>query len=275
MPRPQRDPDPRSLIGHFGSELRYLREQAKLGTRELAELLGYTPQWVSQIELGDAVPSKEFAEALDTFFKTGGSFLRMWASIKKAIRGAVLLPSFPRYLELESKAVLFRCYASQVVPGLLQTEAHIRAVMPDDVPPEAREERVANRLERQAILLRERPPKMLFVLDESILHRLIGPPKVMAEQMEKLVGFAESDRAEIRVLPYTAATHAGWDGKFMLLSFADEPDVAYIEGPEVSQLIEDQNLVARCAVRFDLVMGEALPRAESTKAIMRAKERFL
>jgi transcriptional regulator with XRE-family HTH domain len=74
VPRPQRDPDPRSLIGHFGAELRHLRTGADLSMNQLGDLLGCSGQWIGQVELGDATPSEEFSNDLDTYFQTGGSF---------------------------------------------------------------------------------------------------------------------------------------------------------------------------------------------------------
>jgi Domain of unknown function (DUF5753) len=146
--------------------------------------------------------------------------------------------------------------------------------MPSYEPPETLAERVANRMERQAILLRENPPTALFVLDESVLLRPFGGPKVMAEQLDKLAGFAKSEEMQIRILPYSSATYAGTDGMFTVLTFSDDPAVVYSEAPEIGQVVEAKDIVDRCAVRFDLVMGEALPRAESTRMIIKAREAY-
>jgi transcriptional regulator with XRE-family HTH domain len=274
VPRFQRDPDPRSLIGHFGAELRYLRTEATLSMGQLAALLGCTPQWISQIELGDSTPSEEFANDLDTFFKTGGSFHRLWANIKKAVRSSVLLPGFPGYLELEAKATYIRRFSTLAIPGLLQTEGYARAVMNAGWPHPAMDERVETRMDRQGILLREKPPKALFVLDESVLLRPFGGVAVMHDQLGQLVGYAESEDVQVRVLPFQASAAAGLDGSFTMLSFEKDSDVVYVEAPGISQLVEDQGVVADCAVRFNLLMGEALPRAEYTKFMMKVREGY-
>jgi transcriptional regulator with XRE-family HTH domain len=274
MPRPQRDPDPDSLIGHFGAELRTYRNKADLSMAQLAAALGCSAQWIGQVELADKPPSRPFAIDLDTYFKTDGSFYRLWKAIKRAGHGRSLLPGFPRFVELEERAVFIRCFAGQVVPGLLQTEPYARAVMNPDELPATLEERVSGRLERQRILAREKPPKILFVLDESVLHRPIGGPEVMRDQLAKLAGFNESPQIQIRILSYSSVTYAGLDGSFLMLSFARDPEVLYVEGPGFAQLIEDREAVRECEVRFDLVLGEALPRAESSKKILRAREDF-
>jgi transcriptional regulator with XRE-family HTH domain len=247
---------------------------ADLSMAQLGAALGCTPQWISAVEQGDKPPSEAFALDLDTYYKTDGAFHHLWKSIKRAGNSRVLLPGFPKYLELEAQAVFIRSFEAQVVPGLLQTEAYARGVMNADEPPATLEERVAGRMERRAIFLTERPPNTLFVLDESILHRPVGSPEVMREQFDKLAEFAESPQIQVRILPYSSGTYAGRDGAFTILSFSGESDVVYSEAPGISQLIEDKDAVAGCAVRFDLVMGEALPRSESTRMIMKAREDY-
>lgn len=272
MPRQAREPDPVSLIEHFGAELSALRNAEGLSRPQLAERLGCTAQWVGQIELATSTPSEPFALDLDTYYKTGGTFHRLWKSIQRATRRRVLLPGFPRYLELEAKAVLVRAFVTQLVPGLLQTEAYTRATMDPALPPAVVEERVAARVDRQAILRKEKPPRALFVLDEAVLHRRMGGNEVMAEQLRHLVELAEVPHIEVRVLPFSAVTPAGLDGKFTLLRLRDGDECLYQEGPGFSQVIDETDIIADCTVRFDLVMGEALSRDESVKLILKVLE---
>jgi transcriptional regulator with XRE-family HTH domain len=271
MPRPQYDPDPDSLIAHFGAELRTYRNKAGLSMQQLADELGYSAQWIGQVELGKP-PSEQFALDLDTYFKTDGTFHRLWKSIKRAGRRRALLPGFPKYLEFEAEAVLIRSFEAQLVPGLLQTERYARSMISAWPHPAPLEERVAARLERQAILQRETPPNAWFVLDEAVLHRPIGGPGVMRDQLKRLADLVESRHVQVRVVPFSSITFAGLDGKFTILRLPNGTEILYQEGPGFSQLIEDSDTVADCAVRFDLVMGEALPRGESHKMILRALE---
>ncbi|GAA2084062.1 helix-turn-helix domain-containing protein [Actinomadura alba] len=272
MPRPQRDPDPDSLIGHFGAELRTYRNKAGLSMNQLAESLGCSPQWIGQVELAEKSPSEEFAIDLDTYFDSDGGFHRLWKSIKRATRRRVLLPGFPRYMELQREAALIRSFVAQLVPGLLQIEPYIRAVMNPSLSSDALDERVAARLEQQEILRREKPPHASFVLDEAVLHRPVGGPEVMREQLTRLAEFAESPHIQVRVLPFTSVTYAGLDGKFTLLRLGDGTEILYQEGPGIGQVIEESDTVTECAVRFDLVTGAALSRSESHKRIVKAVE---
>jgi transcriptional regulator with XRE-family HTH domain len=274
MPRQRRDTPRDALIRYFGRELRAAREAAGLSQPQLAAELGYTHQWIGKVERGESAPSDNFVTDLETFFQAGGRFQRLRDEIKGAHRHQVLLPGFPEYLELEQRAVRMRCYATQLVPGLLQAEGSMRALISTGPTPEAAEEMVTSRLERQTALTREKPLSAWFVLDEAVLRRPIGTPEEWRAQLEWLLKAAELPNVRIWVLPFSSVTYAALDGSFLILTLNDGSEALYTEGPGLSQLIDDPDRIAECALRFDLIMGEALTSGESLKMIRRALEDF-
>jgi transcriptional regulator with XRE-family HTH domain len=146
-----------------------------------------------------------------------------------------LLPQwFRAYVDLESAARLIRTYEGQLIPGLLQTEDYMRAVVGgghlDDLPQEA-EHRVQLRLGRQALLDRNDAPRLWAVIDEAALRRPIGGPKVMRAQLERLIEAAEQPNVTLQVLPFAAGAHPALVGAFSILRFPDEelPDIVYVE----------------------------------------------
>jgi transcriptional regulator with XRE-family HTH domain len=146
-----------------------------------------------------------------------------------------LLPQwFRAYVDLESAARLIRTYEGQFVPGLLQTEDYMRALVGgaqlQDSPEEA-ERRVALRLGRQALLQREDAPRLWAVVDEAALRRPVGGPRVMRAQLERLIAAAELPNVTLQVLPLAAGAHPAMVGAFSVLRFADQelPDVVYVE----------------------------------------------
>ncbi len=143
------------------------RTQAGLAKVALAETLGYTPQWISQIEAAKSIPSKTFAENLDAFFKTNGLFERLWKRIIDTRHQAILPPGFAAYQEREAEASQVRTFELTLIHGLLQTESYIRAVVGHNQDPDTAERLVAERLERQKILTREQAPNVWFTLDEG------------------------------------------------------------------------------------------------------------
>jgi transcriptional regulator with XRE-family HTH domain len=146
-----------------------------------------------------------------------------------------LLPHwFRAYVDLESAARLIRTYEGQLVPGLLQTEDYMRALLGGaqlgDTPEEA-ERRVALRLGRQALLEREHAPRLWAVVDEAALRRPVGGPKVMRAQLERLIEATEQRNVTLQVLPFAAGAHPAMVGAFSVLRFADQelPDIVYVE----------------------------------------------
>ena len=86
-------------------------------------------------------------------------------------------------------------------------------------------------LARQEILAREDRPRLWAVIDEAVIHRVVGSVSVMRGQLRHLVEAAQQGKTTIQVVPYRAGAHAGTTGPFVILdrSGATDPDVVYIE----------------------------------------------
>jgi DNA-binding XRE family transcriptional regulator len=267
-----RDP----LLRAFGTVLHSHREAAGLSRPQLAEALGCTPQWIEAIESGKKPASEATAIDCDTYFKTPAcTFQTIWGEIKKAGKHLALPPGFDGFVRSEARAVSMDCFEAQVIPGLLQSESYARALMNAGQPVEELDALVAQRIERQSIHDRDKPPRMWFVIDESALHRPVGGSQVMCEQLQHVLDtVARFPNIQVRILPYESVTWAGLDGSFTVLGFADGSEVAYHESPGAGQLIDDPGRVARTAVRFGLVMGEALPVSASLAMIKKALKEY-
>ena len=148
--------------------------------------------------------------------------------------GDVLPQWFRSYVDLESAATLIRAYEGQFIPGLLQTEDYMRAVMRGsllDASPEEIERRVELRTTRQKLLQRDDGPRLWAVVDEAALRRLVGGPEVMRGQLEWLIEAAKLPSVTLQILPFAAGAHAAMGVTFSILRFADSelPDVVYVE----------------------------------------------
>jgi len=261
----QRDPYEFPAIRAFAAELQAWR--GVMTKVELAEVLGYTPQLLGQFEVGKNIPSRKFAEDLDTYFKTNGLFLRLWKLIAETRHIAALPPGFPKFVELEREASTIRVFSLVLISGLLQTEEYAREILLTIQQPEVVDQFIASRVERQAILHREKPPRLWFTFDERALRTMVGGPSVMRGQLEYLLEVSRRPNIMLQVVPEDARAHAGLGGDLVLLSFANEPDAAYTESSGRGQLVEDPTGVAEMQVRYDLIRGHARPVAESQKLI--------
>jgi len=177
-----------------------------------------------------------------------------------------LLPQwFRAYVDLEAAATLIRTYEGQFVPGLLQTEDYMRAVVGgaqlDDSPAEA-ERRVALRLGRQTLLERRDAPRLWAVVDEAALRRPVGGPKVMRAQLERLIEASELPNVILQVLPFAAGAHPAMVGAFSVLRFADQelPDVVYVEHLNNATYLDKRDEVERYLdVMESLCLGSQPP----------------
>ncbi|WP_431682251.1 helix-turn-helix domain-containing protein [Kitasatospora sp. KL5] len=268
-----RDLDPSSsVLGFFGSELRRLREASGLTQERLGEVINYTGSLVGLIETARRKPSLEFTERCDAALGTDGALARIWPLLNRA----VFPPWFRGFVELEATATSIRKYQAQTVPGLLQTEDYARALLRKGLVGESEErveEGVAARLGRQAILDGPDRPYLWVVLDEAVLRRPVGGPEVMRQQMVRLLECAQHPRVVVQVLPFASGEHTSVEGPLTLLSFAEGPDVAYVEGPNFGQVIENSSDLALCVLAYDHLQADALPPSASLAVIEAAVEK--
>lgn len=151
--------------------------------------------------------------------------------------GDVLTPALTTCVGLEAEATSLAAFEAQVVHGLLQTGEYARAVLQAVHPADSDAllaDRVELRLVRQAVLERAyRPLRVHLVLDEAVLHRAVGGPVVMCDQLRHLSAVAERENVTIQVLRYRLGEHAGLAGSFGIFQLADalDPGVVYAESP--------------------------------------------
>ncbi|MEU8340952.1 helix-turn-helix transcriptional regulator [Spirillospora sp. NPDC048832] len=254
-------------IQTFAAEVTAWRSEAELSKQDLAEKLGYTPQWLGQIEAGKNIPSEKFAQDLDTFFRTNGLFSRLWRRIIDTRHRAIRPPGFDLYVEMEPEATTIRAFDVAMINGLLQVESYIRTVLGRNQRPDMVDQLVKDRLKRQELLAAEDGPQVWFTIDEFALRRMIGGPAVVREQLQHLLAMGELPNVWIDVVPMDAGYYPGLGGSFILLSFADLPDVAYIEAGGQGMLIQEKKSVAECAVLYNLLRGDARRIDESRRLI--------
>ena len=228
----------------LGRQLQALREQAGLSYQQAADAI-FASEWtLRRIEAGKgALKPLNIKSLLITYGVTDVREIDAFLGLARdASRpgwwhsyGDALPEWFKVAVGLEESASLIRAYEPQVVPGLLQTEAYVRAItaasFPSEQEPDA-ERRVALRLARQDLLRRPAPPEYWVVLEETVLRRPIGGPDVMRGQVEYLIECAARPNVTIQVLPFSAGWHPAMYGMFNLFRFPDDaiPDVVYSEG---------------------------------------------
>jgi transcriptional regulator with XRE-family HTH domain len=267
--------DPRSDLGaYLGEELRRARLAAGIDSQELlARELGFDRTVIVKAETGSSPPSKDVAPKIAARFPElcNGLYVAL-AEIARRSNGPI--PGwFADWLEAEREAHTLRVWSPILIPGLLQTAEYARALfLAVGSDEDSAAELVGARLDRQSILDRPNPPHVIAVLDESVLHRLIGSPAIMADQLAHVASAAERLHVSVHVLPATGA-NAGLSGAFDLASSDDTPDILRTESME-DQTTESRALVRKASVIFDLVRRDALPRVPSRTLILEAAEQW-
>jgi hypothetical protein len=234
---------------------------------ELAETLGYTPQLIGQLEAGKNIPSRKFAEDADTYFTTNGLFVRLWKLITETRHLATLPQGFPEFMAREAQASRMYAFEPSVIKGIFQTREYAWEVMKSGRSSDEIEQLVAKRMERQEVLSRVRPPRVVAVFDEVAIKRQIGGRETMRGQVHHLIEVAEQPHITLQIVPDSAGSYAGLPGAFDILGFDDGPDLVYIEGHIGGQLITDGATVREYELRYDLIRGAAMSAGESLKLL--------
>lgn len=179
------------------------------------------------------------------------------------------------YVDVEIEATHVNEYACLVVPGLLQTEAYIRAVLEGSGKrrtPERLDKQVTVRLIRQERLTSEEDPlELVAIIDEAALLREVGGPELMRAQLRHLVEIADLPTVTLQVLPLSIGAHSAMDGAFILLEFPDpkEPPLLYQAYVSGSVHVEDKDEVREAKLVFETLRSEALSPSDSVVLIER------
>jgi transcriptional regulator with XRE-family HTH domain len=254
-------------VQYFGRQVRRARRATGWTLREFGQRIGYDPGQISRIENGKRPPTELFAQMCDRAFPDrDGWFSEFYAESRTWIATP---PWFRGWIEHEENAATLRIWQMGVLSGLLQTEGYARAILAVEpgVTDDEVSARIAARLQRQAILTRDDPPAVWFLVDEAALRRCVGSPDVMAAQLAHLAGIARLPNVTIQVVPNIE--HAG-----LLGGFAVAERAAYVETAVAGQVFEDAEIITGLLTRFDMLRNEAFRGSESLTLIERMCEEW-
>ncbi|WP_146607239.1 helix-turn-helix domain-containing protein [Spongiactinospora gelatinilytica] len=255
----------------FRQELRKCRTAKQWTHRALASRLNCGHSLVGAIERGTRNPQLRFAEKCDEAFGLDERFVKLWKRMNNAFSGAQWYAHWAD--EIEPEARTLRSWVPLMIPGLLQTEEYARAMFTLGIVEEEEvEDHVRARLARQTILGREKPPTLWVLVDEWALQRQVGPPEVMARQLDHLLTLSGRSRVHIQVLPADPETTAGLAGGFMIAEIDDQPTTVYIDSAAQAEVTSDPELVSIILRRYDKLRAGALRVSESQQVIKRWRD---
>jgi transcriptional regulator with XRE-family HTH domain len=272
----RRDPET-NPAAFLGGELRRARVAAGFASQDaLSAALGFDRTVIAKAETGERPPTADVLAVWCQACQLDDNLFGRLAVLARRADGPV--PTwFEDWLQAEGEAQSLRIWSPTLIPGLLQTPEYARALFlaaQSDTSDDVIGALVAARLERQAILDRADPPDLVVVLDEAVLHRLIGSPQVMHDALVRVAELSQRAYVVVQVVPASNAANAGLAGAFDVAVADGMPETLRMEGVE-DQTVEKRSLVRKAAVAFDRVRGDALPRDASRDLILKvADERW-
>ncbi|WP_433382304.1 helix-turn-helix domain-containing protein [Streptosporangium sp. CA-115845] len=256
LPRIKRQP-PTVRLRRLAAELRRLRQEAGLSQAEVTEKTDVNLATLHRIETAKTKPQLRTLNALlDAYGVTGSQRTDLVTLQKEAkqrgwLHGleADLPDKYSAYIGLEAEAQQAINYESLFVPGLLQTEDYMRAMIRGvrpTVTDDEIEDRVAARMQRQALLEGDTPLHLWAILDQAALLRQVGGDSVMRAQLKHLAQQARRPHVTVQVIPFSAGAHPGMPGSFIVLKFAaDNPDVIHIDSMAGDLFLEEETDIQR------------------------------
>jgi transcriptional regulator with XRE-family HTH domain len=235
-------PSPTLRRWELARRLRGLREHSGLSLEDVAAELLCSPSKISRIETAARAASARDVRDLSRVYglddTTRDDLMALAREAKE--RGwwqhfDDVLPDYTTFMGFEAAASSIEDYETILVPGLLQTQEYTHALtnrLNLPVGSEAADQYAASRQARQKRLLGGDRPHYWVILDEAVLHRQVGGPKIMHDQIQYLAESVTERRVTLQVIPFETGAHAGMEGNFVILRYeqSEVPDLVYVEG---------------------------------------------
>lgn len=229
----------------LGGALRALRRNACFSLEQASQVINVSQSKLSRVETGRRNASiEEIASLLGLYRADHAKRSRVLALAREVDEVGWLqshrpegMPRHQTLLTLASEADRIFQFDPVVVPGLLQTGEYKAAILDGTAAASAKQidDCAALQLQRQSVLTRKEPPRLLALLDESVLHRPVGGRNVLRRQLEHLQKLSTESNCTIRVVPRGESITCG---AFALLRLSDRSPVVLIENLTCSLFLE-------------------------------------
>jgi transcriptional regulator with XRE-family HTH domain len=267
-------------------ELRRERERAGKSQAEVAKKMEWSPSKIIRVEAGQVGISTNDLKALLDFYNVTdterratmldlGRAARQQNAWWTTYRDVVPSPDYADFLGYENDMTHLMSYTPMIVPGLLQTEEYARELFVSGGPSDRDEELVERLVQlrmarKQHVMDRDDQPEITTVLDEAVLHRVVGGAEVMNDQLTSIADLAALDNVTVLVVPFSAGAHPGMVGAFQILDFSDPGDAPVLQfdaAPRNVVLRDDPEGLDLYQRIFQRIRGYALSEDESISLI--------
>lgn len=238
------------------NELRQAREAAGLTQKQVAEDMGWSMSKMIRLETGaGSITTADVMALLHEYQITDAERANgliaitrqkdrawWWDEYKEIFETD--FPHFLNFLAFEDSASRIRHYHGLLIPGLLQAERYIRAILHITDDPDVMEAGVQVRLRRQELLHQPAPPEIFALIDEGVVRRVIGGHDVMIEQLSHLKALNEQPHITIQVVPFAAGMVTGMSRPFSIYDLSGTN-----EGEDLDYVVEVEDIFRDTLVR--------------------------
>jgi len=273
--------NPTARQERLGAELRKLREHAGITARDAAALLGSNPIQMSHVEAGRSGISEERVRRLAAHYACDDARLVDALVTMAAERGKGWWEEFRGVLghraldlsELEFHASHLRTLQVIHIPGLLQTEDHMRAAFTYATPELPKSEvnaHIAHRLRRRLVIEDGDGTAFDAVVHEAALRIKVGGSKVARAQLAHILEASERHNVTVRVVPFAVEDFAG-GGYSMLYAAGPVPqlDTVQLDIPHGGIFIDAEPQLRKYQRLYSRIESSARAEAESRDLIHR------
>lgn len=282
----------------LGRRLRQLREAAEMSQSAAGRAVELSPQSIGRLEDGQATRTSSLhINALCDAYRVSDAERKVLLALGSEVREAHKsggkwwrafadeIPfDFNHYISLEDSASQLTIFATNLVPGLLQTSGYRRVVAWTENPTWTHDEverRVELTLKRQR-RLQDPKFRIIILLYEAVLHGQVGSVAVMYEQLMRLIEVSDYPNVTIRIIPFKASNLFGpLVGQYSLLDFPTlpatklpEPSVVYVEGYVGDLYLERAAEVQQYRHVTEQLCRVALDETQSRRLILEVAEEY-
>lgn len=263
-----RTPKARAL----GAALRSAREDRGVRLRDLADRISRNAGVLSRYETGDRTPKPEHVSQILTALGVIGEqfdeIMSLAYDTDAPLWVAATLPAqrqqLAAFVDAEQHATEIVSVSPLLVPGLLQTDGYITAIMTGGgVPADEVVTRTAIRRSLRDIVTRGQPVRYTVFVGEAALHQAIGGPAVMADQLRALLERARRPNIRLRVVPFDSGWHPALEGAFTIIDPGNPVALVHIENRKSGLFLHEEDDVRAYLDAVDMVRAAAKDEKES------------
>lgn len=173
-----------------------------------------------------------------------------------------LPPGMLDIAELEANSPRMRIWDIVHIPGLLQTSDHALAVFRLAIPPLPEHEialRLAQRTERQQVIMGDDAPQYTAILHEAALRMRFGGLDVVRGQLRHLLDVSERDNVTVVVVPFDCG---GFPAAGQTVLYADgavpQLDTVQVDSSHGPDFLYADSQLAKYRAQLDWLEEQAL-----------------